>query len=65
MVKNHSFRFRVTKSQFEQIKEQAKAKGYVTIAPYVRDLVLQKDGFFEARIIETNQLAKEILKRLQ
>lgn len=64
MPKNHTFRFRVTKQQFEQIKNDAAARGYVTIAPYIRDLALKRGMMIESKIIETNNLAKQILEAL-
>lgn len=60
MVRNHTFRFRVTKTQFERIKSQAEAKGHVNIASYLRDLALQRNDLIESKIIETNELVKQI-----
>jgi len=65
MVKNHTFRFRITKTQFEQIRIDAQAEGYLTIAPYLRDLALKRRGFIESKIIETHQLVKRIQEVLE
>ena len=64
MVKNHTFRFRVTKSQFEKIKQEALVKGHLTVAPYVRDLALNHTDFIESKIIENNQMLKKLLEVL-
>ena len=65
MVQNHTFRFRITKTQFEQIKQEAKGKGYVTVASYLRDLALKRNDLIEQKILETNIIVKEIRQRLQ
>lgn len=65
MVRNHTFRFRVTKSQFERIKNQAEEKGYVHVASYLRDLALERNNLIETKIIETNELVKQILEASQ
>ena len=65
MVQNHTFRFRVSKSQFEKIKQEAQTNGYMQIAPFIRDLVLNRNQFIEDKIIETNRVAKEILEALK
>jgi len=65
MVKNHTFRFRVTQPQFEQIKNEAQAKGYVKVAPYLRDLALEKSKFLEDKIINTHEKVTQILEVLQ
>ena len=64
MVQNHTFRFRITKSQFEQIKQDAKSKGYVTVASYLRDLALKRNNLIEEKILETNIMVKNIQQRL-
>ena len=60
MVKNHTFRFRVTKTQFEQIRSEALAQGYVKVAPYIRDLVLGRNRFIEEKIVEIDKLVKKL-----
>ncbi|MBU0470137.1 MAG: hypothetical protein KKA62_01525 [Nanoarchaeota archaeon] len=65
MVKNHTFRFRITKTQFEEIRQEAKVQGYLTIAPYLRDIAFNKNRFIESKIIETNVLVKKIMEMLQ
>lgn len=60
MVKNHTFRFRVTGIQFEQIRNEALAQGYVKVAPYIRDLALGRNRLIEEKIIETNKLVKKL-----
>ena len=64
MVSNHVCRFNVDKNQFEKIRQEAKEKGYLRLAPYFRDLIINRNEFIEFKIIETNQLVKKILERL-
>jgi len=40
---------RVTKSQFERIKLNAQAKGFVTLSEYIRSLALDKDLCFQSK----------------
>lgn len=65
MPKNHILKFRITKNQLEQIRNEAQAKGYVAVASYLRDLALKRSGFIESKIVETNENVKKILGALQ
>lgn len=65
MANNHTCKFRVSRAQFEQIQQDAQAKGYVRIAPYLRDLALEKNRFIESKILETHQMVQKILEVLQ
>jgi hypothetical protein len=49
---------RVTPSQYERIRNNAQAKGFTTIASYLRDLALNKDLLFEQRFMEIYQIIK-------
>ena len=62
MAKNHTFRFRVTTAQFDQIREEAKSQGYLAMSAYIRDLALNRNRFIEGKIIETNVLIKKMLE---
>jgi hypothetical protein len=62
MVKNHTFRFRVTEEQFEQINNRSKSKGYICIASYLRDLALNKNDLIESKILDTNEKVKKLLE---
>lgn len=65
MACNYTCKFKVTKAQFERIRENALAKGYVRIAPYLRDLALEKSATIESLIVETHKLTKKILDELK
>lgn len=52
MVKNKTIQIRVTKNQHERISNNAKAKGFVTISAYLRDLALNSDSNIERKIDE-------------
>lgn len=64
MCRNHVIKFAVTKAQREKIELEAKERGYVTIASYLRDLALAKNDFLETKIIETNQHVKKLVEAL-
>ena len=49
MVGNKSIIVRVTKTQHERIKNDAHAKGFTTIASYIRSLALERDSHFEQK----------------
>ncbi len=61
MVKNHVCKFLVSQSQMEKIRNDARANGYISVSPYLRDLALQKSGFIEAKLIEINENVKKLL----
>ena len=65
MVKNHTCKFLVSKSQLDQIRSEAKAKGYINISPYLRDLALKYNLTIEQKIIETHLIAKKIMELLE
>ncbi len=68
MTKLLEIRTRVTKPQLEQVRAEALARGYVTIAAYIRDLALNNRRLIEAKIIETSRLVTKnhkILKELK
>lgn len=64
MAKNHTLKFKVSPSQYEQIKNNARACGYVALAPYLRDIALQKVNYLEAKIGEIQAQLKEIRENL-
>jgi len=52
MAKTKFIQIRVTKSQFEQIKNNAYAKGFINISAYIRKLALEQNSLFERKINE-------------
>jgi hypothetical protein len=52
MVKTKIIVVRVTPNQFDRIVNNAHAKGFRTIADYIRNLTLQNDLIFEKKINE-------------
>lgn len=65
MPNNRLCRFKVSNEQYCKIKQDAAEKGYLKLAPYLRDLALNKNPFLEFKTIETNQLVKKILEVLR
>ena len=65
MAQNHTCKFKVTATQLETIKQIARTNGYIKLAPYLRDLALNRNGFVESKIIETHANVKRILEVLQ
>jgi len=61
MPKNRIINFRVTNEQYERIKNNTNAYGYITMASYLRYLALEKSMLIDNKIIENNRLIKEIL----
>lgn len=62
MPRNHLCKFLVTKSQLEDLYIDAQARGYVRLAPYLRDITLSKSYLLEAKIAENNRLIKQFLE---
>ena len=65
MARNHTCKFKVSNAQLERIRQDALAKGYVRIAPYLRDLALEKSRVVEDQIYETYQIVKKISEALK
>ncbi|MEK6886512.1 MAG: hypothetical protein AABW88_01650 [Nanoarchaeota archaeon] len=59
MVKTRYVQVRVSHDQLERIKNNASAKGYRTISHYARDLMLEKNLYFERKF---DELCEEVLK---
>jgi len=58
MNKTRFIQIRVTKNQYERINNNARAKGFLTVSAYIRDLALGKDAAFERKV---NELYEEIV----
>ena len=52
MAKTRLVVFRVTPAQHERIRNKAHAKGYKTIASFIRHLALENDLVFEQKFEE-------------
>ena len=60
--KNHVLKVRLTKEQRDRIEATARTKGYVALAPYVRNLLLGKEPSWEARLIEIDRNVRILLE---
>lgn len=56
MNKTRTIQFRVTRDQYERIINNARAKGYLNISAYLRDLALNKDLVFEKKFNELYEI---------
>ena len=65
MVSNSMVRFRVSQTQLDRIKFDAKLKGYKTYSAYVRDIALRGDHYIETKIIGIGKDVKQILMKLK
>ncbi|HIH39128.1 TPA: hypothetical protein HA219_00160 [Candidatus Woesearchaeota archaeon] len=65
MSKTRYVQVRVNQDQLERIKNNASAKGYRTISHYARDLMLEKNLFFERKFEEMYQEVLNISKRIK
>ena len=63
VVKLRRIEFRVTKNEYERFINIAQAKGFSTVAAYLRSIALGNDLFTETKIAEIHQMVKEILER--
>ena len=52
MAKTRFVQFLVNANQYERIKLNAQARGYASMAAYLRDLALTKDVIFERKLNE-------------
>ena len=59
MPKNRYVQIRVSQDQFDRIKNNASAKGYRTVSHYARDLMLEKNLYFERKF---DEMYEEVLK---
>lgn len=59
MVKTHILKIRMSKEQHERIQQTARKKGYLALAPYIRDLLFNHGG------ISIEQSLSQIERRLE
>jgi len=59
---NKELRVRMTKMQYERVRNNANSKGYKTISRYVRDAVLNKDMAFEKKFNEMFKIVSSLEK---
>jgi len=50
--KTRFIQLRVTKDQYERIINNSRAKGYLNVSAYLRDLALEKDLVFQKKFNE-------------
>lgn len=58
-MKTRFIQFRVTRDQYERIKNNARAKGYLNLSHYLRNLALEKNFVFEQKF---NEIYEVIVK---
>lgn len=63
MSKTRYVQVRVSHDQLERIRNNASAKGYRTISHYARDLMLEKNLFFERKFDELYEAVMKITKK--
>ena len=63
MVKLRRVEFRVTKNEHERFVNIAHAKGFSTVAAYLRSVALGNDLFTETKIAEIHQMIKQLLDK--
>ena len=56
MQKTKLIQFRVTKYQYERIRNNAESKGFRTISAYLRETALNKDLIFEKKFQEIYEI---------
>lgn len=59
---NKELRVRMTKMQYERVKNNANSKGFKTISRYVRDAVLNNDLAFEKKFNEIFRIVSSLEK---
>ena len=65
MKKNTRISFRVDRTQHERLKNNATAKGYLTISDYLRNISLDKDLHWEKKIYEIHSLLLDISNKIK
>ena len=65
MSKTRYVQVRVSHDQLERIRNNASAKGYRTISHYARDLMLEKNLFFERKFDEMYNEVLNISKKIK
>jgi hypothetical protein len=60
MVRLRALQVRVTRDQYERLKQAATNKGFASLSSYVRYVTLEHESFIERKILEIHQhLIKE------
>lgn len=62
IVKIEIIQIRVSNNQFLRIKNNALAKGYVTVSAYLRQMGLSNDLAFEMKVDEVYKIVKNLNK---
>lgn len=60
MVKAVRFMFRLSEPEYERLKSNAKARGFSTIAGFLRSVSLDRDLWIEQKVQEIYLMLKEI-----
>ena len=64
MVKNRSIQVRLTRDQYERIKNNARIKGFNFTSAYIRFVALKQDFVFQQKISEIhNHLLGDVKNR--
>ncbi len=59
MASTKFIQLRVTKEQYERIRNKSQAKGHKTISSFMRAAALEKDLVFEKKFDEIHSLVKK------
>ena len=65
MAKTRYIQVRVNQDQFERIKNNVSAKGKKTVSEYARDLMLEKNLYFERKFDEMYEEIRNISKSMK
>jgi hypothetical protein len=63
--KNTQIHVRTTNEEYEKICANSKAKGYPTLADYIRYQALEKDKGIEEKIVQVHRMLVKVLKVLK
>ena len=64
MAQTRSVHIRVTREQYERIKNTAYVKGFFTISEFIRDFALRNPLTTELRVVDIDKRTKNIEKMM-
>jgi len=58
-------KFRISRVEYEQLVQESRAQGHLTLANYVRSVVLDRGlRYIENKVTENNKILKELMQQL-
>lgn len=65
MAKTYRFAFRLNRQEAERLRNNARLRGFASVAGFVRVCVLERDFWLEKKLTEIQLTVKDIEKKIK